>query len=163
MKKSISQLDYDGYFCCALLADESPLEDGVYLIPGGCIDQAPPGAILPGMRYKPDGSGGWIEEAIPEPAPATPPTTEQLIAEYEAALDAHLDAVAQQHRYRDRVTFALRAGYPNPWQSAGAAFGSWMDSCNAQAYALLESVLAGGAELPTKAAFIASLPPFVLS
>lgn len=86
----------------------------------------------------------------------------EIIADYEAALDAHLDMVAQQHRYNDRLTFALRSGYPNPWQADGIKFGTWMDSCNAQAFALLESVLAGETELPSKEDFIASLPEFVL-
>ena len=95
--------------------------------------------------------------------PVSQPSTQaKIIAEYEAALDAYLDAVAQQHRYRDRVTFAMRAGYAGPWQSEGVKFGTWMDTCNAQAYALLESVLAGEAELPSKEDFIASLPEFAL-
>ena len=160
--KIVSQLDHCGYFDGVQMADESPLEEGVFLTPGGCIDQSPPSVIVPGMRYKPDGAGGWIEEAIPQPEPAPPPTTEQLIAEYEAALDAHLDAVAKQHRWRDRVTFALRAGFPNPWREQGTKFGTWMDDCNQQAYALLASVLAGQAEMPSKEAFIANLPEFIL-
>jgi hypothetical protein len=99
---------------------------------------------------------------VPFVAPVVTPTQEQIIAQYETALDAHLDAVAQQYRYRDRVTFAMRAGYPGPWQSDGAKFGTWMDTCNAQAYALLESVLAGEVGLPSKEDFIASLPVFLL-
>ena len=162
MKKIVSQIDRDGFFCGTQLADESPLEEGVFLPPGGCIDLSPPPVIVPGMRYKHDGAGAWIEEAIPQPEPAPPPTTEQLIAEYEAALDTHLDAVAKQHRYRDRVTFAMRAGYPGPWQAEGAAFGTWMDSCNQVAYALMNAVMLGDADLPTKEEFIAALPAFVL-
>lgn len=162
MQKIVAQIDVDGFLCGIQIADPSPLEDGVYLIPSGCIDQEPPASPLPGMRYKHDGAGGWIEEPIPQPEPPPPLTAEQLIASYESALDAHLDAVAQQHRYRDRVTFAMRAGYPGPWQSEGAKFGTWMDTCNAQAYALLQSVLDGETELPSKDDFVASLPPFVL-
>lgn len=90
------------------------------------------------------------------------PSTEQIIAQYEAALDAHLDSVAHAHRYKDRFSFALRAGYPGPYHDEGAAFAAWMDTCNAQAFALLQSVQSGAAELPTIEAFISSLPEFVL-
>lgn len=82
------------------------------------------------------------------------------IARYEAALDAHLDAVARQYRYDNRFTFALRAAYPGPWQAEGSAFAQWMDACNAQSFALLQQVLAGEAELPSLADFIAALPEF---
>lgn len=92
----------------------------------------------------------------------TPPTTEQIIAKYESELDAHLDAVAQSYRYRDRITFALRAGYPGPYQAEGIAFGAWMDTCNAQAYALVARVKAGSEAMPSLEAFITSLPEFVL-
>lgn len=91
-----------------------------------------------------------------------PLTDEQKISEYEAALDTHLDAVAQQHRYNDRFTFAMRAGYPGPWQAAGTAFGTWMDTCNAQAYSMLQDIQSGIADMPTVEEFIAELPPFVL-
>ena len=94
--------------------------------------------------------------------PPSQPTIEQQISHYEAALDAHLDGVAQQHRYRDRVTFAMRAGYAGPWQAEGTAFGTWMDTCNAQAYSMLQDILSGAAEMPTVEEFIAELPPFVL-
>lgn len=102
-----------------------------------------------------DGGGAPILIDPPEP------TRDQVLAQYESELDAHLDRVAQQYRYRDRVTFALRSGYPGPYQAEGAAFGSWMDTCNAQAYALMAAVLVGDAELPTVVEFLASLPEFV--
>ena len=40
--KLISQLDADGYFLCPVMADESPLEPGVYHIPAGSVDATPP-------------------------------------------------------------------------------------------------------------------------
>lgn len=93
-----------------------------------------------------------------EPGPLTP-TKEQVVAQYEEALDAHLDAVAKADRWRDRFTFAIRAGYENPWQAKAKAFGTWMDDCNARAYALLAAVTAGTTELPTVEEFIAAMPP----
>jgi hypothetical protein len=83
------------------------------------------------------------------------------VAVYEAALDAHLDSVAVAHRYRDRFTFALRAGYLGPYHDEGVRFATWMDTCNAHAYALFEDVTANGAVPPSVDEFIASLPAFL--
>lgn len=59
-KKNVCQLDSDGYFDGFSLAFESPLEPGVFLIPAGCVDIAPP-VVLPGKRYK-FKDGFWKEE-----------------------------------------------------------------------------------------------------
>ena len=130
-------------------------------------------------------------EEIPDPTPPTPPAgltvdeaffyneltdapyaqwtlksserlKETLVRKFEAALDAHLDATAREHRYNDRFTFALRAGYAGPFHDEGVAFAQWMDACNAQAYQLLLDVEAGTATMPASVeAFIATLPVFV--
>jgi hypothetical protein len=83
-----------------------------------------------------------------------------LIKRYEGALDAHLDSVAHTHRYTDRFTFALRAGYPGPYQAEGVAYAQWMDACNVQAFSLLQRVLSGQEALPSLEAFIGALPTF---
>lgn len=106
--------------------------------------------------------GKFIDvDADGKPYLADPPplTTAQIVSQYESALDAHLDSVAQADRWRDRFTFAVRAGYENPWQTKAKTFGTWMDACNVQAYALLAAVTAGTAELPTVEDFIAAMPP----
>lgn len=40
--KLVYQTDHLGVFVGTVTADESPLEPGVYLIPGGCVEIAPP-------------------------------------------------------------------------------------------------------------------------
>lgn len=92
----------------------------------------------------------------------TPPSQSEVIAQYERALDNHLDSVAKQYRYNDRFTFALRAGYPGPYHDEAVAFAAWMDTCNVQAFTLLSEVQAGNATMPTIEGFIESLPVFVL-
>lgn len=80
MGKIVSQLDVDGYFVAPVLAAESPLEPGVFLIPGGAVDRNPPAALLPGKRYRPWGAG-WRAEDLPAPvvAPEAPaPTAAEL-------------------------------------------------------------------------------------
>jgi hypothetical protein len=39
--KIVSQLDDDGYYVGPVVADESPLEPGVFHIPGGAVDVEP--------------------------------------------------------------------------------------------------------------------------
>lgn len=89
--------------------------------------------------------------STPKPSPT--------VEDYDRALTKHLDAVASQRRYDNRITCALRAGYPGPFQAEGAAFASWMDTCNAQAYQLMLDVQAGLVEQPSIEAMIAALPP----
>ena len=131
-----------------------------------CIYRAADGAFIPTDPANTDYAVylAWLSEGnTPEPADPPPtPTQAEIIAKYESALDAHLDAVAKAHRYNDRFSFALRAGFVGPYQSEGIVFATWMDTCNVQAFALLQSVLDGTAELPTIEDFIAALPTFVL-
>lgn len=69
MEKIVSQLDANGYFVAPVVADESPLEPGVFLLPGGAVDVAPP-AIPDGMLAR--WVGQWVFESLPEPEPAPP-------------------------------------------------------------------------------------------
>ena len=62
--KQVSQLDADGYFVGVTVADESPLEPGVFLLPAGAIDAAAP-VVPEGQRAKWDGA--WVFEDIPQP------------------------------------------------------------------------------------------------
>lgn len=147
----------------------SPITSGFYTteIHGGNI---PPGAVeitveahtallegqAKGKRIVADSNGYPVLQSTPEPSQA------EIIAQYERALDDHLDGIAKLHRYDNRFTFALRAGFPGPYHDEAAAFATWMDVCNVQAFALLSEVQAGNAVMPTIEAFIASLPEFSL-
>lgn len=69
--KQVSQLDAEGYFSHTTTADESPLEPGVYMIPGGCVD-APAPEIGQGQRAQWTGAS-WRIEDIPQPEPEPEP------------------------------------------------------------------------------------------
>lgn len=73
--KTVLQLDADGYFVGTATADESPLEPGVWLFPGGCVD-APVPEVPEGFKALWNGSGFDLE-AIPEPEPEPEPTLEE--------------------------------------------------------------------------------------
>lgn len=95
------------------------------------------------------------------PAAESEPSPEQLQAQYTALLDAHIDAKARERGYDSRVTCALRAGYPGPFQAEGQAFAPWMDACYATGQQVLADVTADTRPMPTPEAFIAELPPMV--
>jgi hypothetical protein len=101
----------------------------------------------------------WAVETLDAAAQAE--AAERLRREYDDALTAHIDGVARARGYADRISCAARAGYVGPYQVEGAAFGAWMDSCNAQAYEVLELVLAGERPLPTIDEMLAELPVMV--
>lgn len=95
----------------------------------------------------------------PAVVPADPYFT--LQDQYAAALDAFIDAKARERGYDGRITCALRAGYPGPFQAEGQAFAPWMDACYATAQQVLSEVMAGARPMPTPESFIAELPPMV--
>lgn len=112
-QKIVSQLDQAGYFVAPVVADESPLEPGVFLIPGGAVDKAPPASMEPGKRYRPWGAG-WRGEAVPvEPEPAA---VERSAADLEReSIVARLAEIDQESiRPAREVAAALARGEQAP-------------------------------------------------
>lgn len=82
---------------------------------------------------------------------------EQLAA-YKAAFDAHLDAVAQQRQYDNRLTVPAYFGSTNPqWAAEAIAYIAWRDAALAYLFEKLAAVEAGTIEAPTIADFIAGI------
>lgn len=106
-QKIVFQLDDEGYFMGPTEADESPLEPGVFLVPGGCIEVEPPkvktGHIL---RFLDD---AWTHEKIPAQEPdqipdtgpedPSPPTAEQTFALRRYAYSAESDPIKTEADY----------------------------------------------------------------
>lgn len=69
---NVYQTDESGIFVGITIADESPLEPGVYLIPRGCVQVAPP-ALSQGQRARWTGTD-WTIEAAAAPIPVDPVT-----------------------------------------------------------------------------------------
>lgn len=63
-ERLVSQLDPDGFFVGSVMADASPLEPWLYLIPGGAVDIPPPEDVQPGLVYWLADAGGW--ESAPD-------------------------------------------------------------------------------------------------
>jgi len=62
--KTVVQLNQQGYYTGLTVADESPLEPGVYLMPAGTIDAEQP--IIPENHLARWVDNNWTFEPIPE-------------------------------------------------------------------------------------------------
>lgn len=107
MEKIVSQLDAAGYFIGSVIADTSPLEPGVYLIPGGAVDAVPP-VIPDGKRARWNGNG-WDLEDIPQPAAPPAPTLDELKAAKNIEINLARAAANTSPFPHDGKTFACDA------------------------------------------------------
>lgn len=76
----VFQTDHEGFLVGDTVADPDPMDEGNWLIPGGCVEQEPP-TLSDGQRAK-FVSGAWLvvdpEPVVEtEPEPELPPTKEQ--------------------------------------------------------------------------------------
>ena len=62
----VYQTNHEGIFVGYVEADESPLEPGKYLLPGGCIKKEPPTFSSPNRARWDKETEDWIIEPTPE-------------------------------------------------------------------------------------------------
>lgn len=72
MEKIAYQLDGAGYLVGHVQCDPDPLEPGRWLIPGGCVEVAPPD-VVQGAQLARYVAGAWTVEEIPQPEPEPQP------------------------------------------------------------------------------------------
>lgn len=127
-EKTISQLDENQYFIGPTVAEESPLEPGIYLVPAGAVDFSPP-EVPSGKRAKFTGQGFLIEDIPVPPTPVPPvPTKDETIKEIEFAVQTKLDEGAKLWGYQNLVTGASYAASTNSQYAADAtALIQWRD------------------------------------
>lgn len=159
--KVVSQLDVDGYFLCPTLADESPLETGIFLPPGGCVDVEPP-QVPEGKRAR-FVDGAFVLEDIPmppAPQPDPPPTPEQIAVRISNAVQDRLDAFARTREYTNMVSLVSYAGDDDPQQNAEGSYGKAVRSATwVKMKQIRKDVLTGKRAMPTSIADIeADLP-----
>lgn len=86
-EKIVYQCDAQSWFLHETVADESPLEPGVFHIPRGCVETPPPTDYGPDYRPRWDGKR-WSIQAIPKPP------VEDPVAKLAAFLADHPDVAA---------------------------------------------------------------------
>lgn len=91
-----------------------------------------------------------------------PPTTEQIIAQYTAGVQQHLDTFAQTRNYDGILSLCTYATSLNAkFAAEGQAGVEWRDAVWVKCYAVLAEVEAGLREQLTVEQLIAELPVFV--
>lgn len=126
-EKIVSQLDANGYFLAPVLADLSPLEEGVYLLPGGAIDVPPPD--VPQGKVALRQGDTWVFVDPPEGDDELPPVNgvpqevsmrqarrallaAGLIDQVEAAIDALTSPAKEAARIDWEYAQVVRRGDP---------------------------------------------------
>lgn len=151
--KTVHSFDYATglYLGTVVLGDGdlSPLEPDVYLVPGNCVEVAPP---EPGDgQYVVHVDGQWELRETVAVLPETPPvpSPEEVAARFIDAIQLRLDTFARSRRYDNILSACTYAASSNPkFQAEGQACVNLRDSTWAAAYAILEQVEAGQRPVP---------------
>ena len=148
-QKQVYQLDHEGYFVGLTVADESPLEKGVYLLPAGAVDTTPP-TVPEGKKAKWNGS--WVYEDIPKPEPEpepTPPTDEEIKDKIINDTQNRLDTFAQSRNYDGILSLCTYATSTKPKFAAEGQYGvEARDDTWSKLYSIYEEVKAGTRPMP---------------
>lgn len=85
-----------------------------------------------------------------------------VLGDYDLALNGHFDTVAQNKKYDNKLSCAIRAGFSGPYQQEGIAFAQWMDSCNQTAYQLYDEIKSGERQpFDTNESFLEEFPEMI--
>lgn len=156
MNKIVYAHDPEGRFIGPVTLDESdlsPEEPGVFLVPGNCLESAPPPAGT-GQEAVAE-NGYWTLRDLPEPEPSPEPAPIDVMAELLAAVQGQMDLAARSYKYDSIASAITYRGDPNPKFAAEAeAFFLWRSAVWTKAY----EVLATG-DIPTIPEAIAMMPP----
>ena len=125
----VSQLDTMGYLVGPAVADKSPLEDGVFLVPGGAVD-FPPVHVPEGFKAKWNGTGFEmelinvptvepVEPVEPEPPPVLSCTPWQIRKKLNKeglrdAVESYVKSEAATQDEKDAWEFATEFQEDNP-------------------------------------------------
>lgn len=144
----------------------------VWLIPGNCLEIAPPKP--PAGQYVAEKNGEWVLKDIPKvdppaptPAPAPAPgqpegelTIEQKAEKLLALVDKNMELAAVAAGYKTGlvgvISYAEEKAVPKYW-AEGRMFRKWRSLTYARCYELLAKVVKGEIEEPTAE----TLPPML--
>lgn len=158
--KTVSQLNDNGYFIGAAIAQESPLEPGVFLIPRNAVDLDPP-AFDPTTQVAKFDTGSWvIENIVVENSTLPTPSPEEIRLTLTRAVQAFMNEAAAGLGYDSiytAVTYADEPAVPK-FQAEGQALRAWRSLVWARCYEVMDEVKAGTRPVPTVEELISLLP-----
>lgn len=137
----VYQTDREGFFVGIDHADPDPLTPGEWLIPGGCVLEAPP-PLQEGKRALWLGNRWRVVNAahVPTEPEPTPPTPEDMLDAARSAIDAHVEAQARALMYNSAAHIAGYAASTVPqWRAEALAFVAWRDQVWLTAVAMLDA------------------------
>ena len=118
----VFQTDHNGFYVGPVVADADPLDEGNWLIPAGCVTEAPP-ALSEGQRAR-FSDGAWVvvdPEPAPEPIQPLPPTKAEQEAKRQAAYASESDPLFFMAQRREATVeewtakvAEIKARYPYP-------------------------------------------------
>lgn len=101
---------------------------------------------------------GCVKITDEELSDLTQPTLEQVIAQFEAGVQAHLDVSAQEAGYDNILTACSYVGAPNPFEAESKTFVTWRGKVWAYCFGEMQKVIAGTRPMPTLSEIISELP-----
>lgn len=153
----VYQTNLDGVLVGTTEADESPLEPGVFHLPGGCVFEPPP-PFDEGMRAR-WADEAWLVEPIPSAPEPEPGEEPDPLDAYRLAIQWHIDATARARNYDSGITCASYVSSTvAAWAAEAAAFVAWRDAVWLYAYGEMDKVTNGERPQPGVADLLAELP-----
>jgi len=177
MKKTVYAHDAEGVYVGKVMLDNSdlsPMEPGVWLIPGNCLEARPPTNIGAGRQIVRAGNK-WMVRDIPKPAEedesgsaaqqeaGDSPEEPALRAVY-LRVEDWLEQNARSAGYRDLVTAISYADEPAvpQFQEEGRRIRAWRSLVWARVFALNAEAMNGERDALTADTVIELLPALVL-
>lgn len=141
------------------VADESPLEPGVWLIPANATS-IPPLQPLDGHIVTFMGDA-WEYIPVTPPPPEPEPTEAEILATMKSAIQGYLDTKPKEREYDGILSLCTYATSTNPkFAAEGQAGVEWRDAVWAKSYEIMAAVKAGERPIPTKEELLAEMPVF---
>lgn len=148
-----------GIYIGSTVADKSPREPGVYLLPAHATFTAVPGYDLETQlcRWV---DGAWQVEQIQRPAPEPNPTETEIKNSLVIAVQLHMNETVKMRGYDNImscVTYADEPAVPQ-FQTEGQKARAWRSLVWAKCYQVMADVKDGKRAIPTTEELISELP-----
>lgn len=154
-----------GEFLGHEIAEESPLEPGVFLFPANSTLTPPPDAIDGKKRCFVNGSWEYVS-IFNEPENSDDveenKTQEQILAELTWEIQKFMDIKCHERLYDGILSLCTYASSQNPkFKAEGQAGVNWRDACWSRGYEIMAEVQQGLRPIPTEQELLGELPALV--
>jgi len=144
------------------VADESPLEPGVWLIPANAT-KTPPLPNIDGYTVQFAGDAWkYVEVEPPVQEFETKPTADEILITLTNAIQNHMDTKARERNYDGILSLCTYATSTFPkFAAEGQAGVGWRDACWSRGSEVMTEVQQGLRPIPTEQELLGELPALV--